>query len=231
MDAVLHLIDRLRLTAQNLQIEAAAKAKCSCWCQLVNATEAGLAGERLLEQKQYRRARRHLAAALGQFPQQPRLHYLYGRSLVRGNRRRWYVAEAHLRKSLELDPYQADCTADLGWLCLRNGRPKEAETLLRHSVKLAPGDASILRKAVRGLCRLGLVADAQDVLRQAVRRFPQAGELRHLWRQFMYWRLFDRQQSVRDALRNDDGDPMCLPFPKPPLSNRRATGQRRADEG
>lgn len=78
--------------------------------------------------------RASLAVALA--PEEPRCHRVL--SLVRLFAREHGAAEHHIRRSLELNPYDADTVAQLGYLLCMRGRPFEALAALDEAVRINP---------------------------------------------------------------------------------------------
>src|SRR5262249_6370259 len=113
----------------------------------------------------YRRARRHLAAALAHQPDNPHYHHLLARAVEADVRCEPGRALDHWRRALELDPDQARYLSDFGLLAVREGPTEEGLTALRRALELAPDDVAVLAKVAEGLCHAGLAEEARTALR------------------------------------------------------------------
>lgn len=72
---------------------------------------------------------------------------------------------------------RADNLLLLGQLLGQQGRPTEAVPPLREAKELVPGDVRILRLLATGLAETGELAEAQDVLSDAIERHPKNADL------------------------------------------------------
>jgi tetratricopeptide (TPR) repeat protein len=167
----------------------------------------------------FRRARRHLAAALLHRPESARYHWLMARSLAddkrHGDAQR---AADHYRKSLQIDPDQAECLAEWGRLALRMGHVQEGLDSLCRAVQLAPQDPRPVSRLVRSLAAENRVEEALAVLRAALFRNPRDRRFRRLYDAFQFQQLVDEQAAARASM-TDDGEstdePDVLPFVRP----------------
>jgi DNA-binding winged helix-turn-helix (wHTH) protein len=76
------------------------------------------------------------ARAVTLSPEQPTAHRVL--SFVQMYRREFAAAEFHMRKSLELNPYDADNLEQLGYLLTLRGRPQEALAWIDRAIVLNP---------------------------------------------------------------------------------------------
>jgi DNA-binding winged helix-turn-helix (wHTH) protein len=76
------------------------------------------------------------ARAVTLAPEQPTAHRVL--SFVQMYRREFAAAEFHMRKSLELNPYDADSLDQMGYLLTLRGRPQEALTWIDRAIVLNP---------------------------------------------------------------------------------------------
>lgn len=76
------------------------------------------------------------ARAIEAAPEEPTAHRVL--SFVQMYRREYAAAEHHLRRALELNPFDADCVDQMGYLLTLRGRPVEAIAWLDRAVRLSP---------------------------------------------------------------------------------------------
>jgi tetratricopeptide (TPR) repeat protein len=168
-------------------------------------------GEFWLRRRRFRRARRHLAAALGYRPDSPRYHFLLGLALHHDPAGDLARAARHYRRSLHLSPRQPRCLAEAGLLAITRGREDEGLDLLRRAAALAPADAGIVGKFARGLGQCGRPNEGLRAVRAALFRQPRCPRLRRLWVDLELSGLHRRQEMARaHAARGDE--PVLLPF-------------------
>jgi tetratricopeptide (TPR) repeat protein len=170
-----------------------------------------------LARRKYRRARRHLTAALVHQPACPRYHYLMGAALAgdpKGDRQR---AAHHYRQALQLDPKQPDRLSEFGLLALQLGQTDEGFECLRRAVELAPADPSVVSRLVEGLRSEGRIDEARRALQAALFRNPRDARFRQLWNDFQFQQLRREQEQERrrDLLANETDGPTLLPFVRP----------------
>jgi tetratricopeptide (TPR) repeat protein len=196
---------------------------------IAEETQARLA-EIHLKHHRYRRARRHLGAALAHQPENARYHYLLANALDTDTRGDSDRAAEHYRRSLELEPRQPRCLGEYGLLCLRLGQADEGLEALRRAVELAPDDPEAIGNLVEGLRQEGHVDEARTALRAARFRNPRDVRFRKLWSDFEFHQLRQQQEAERHSGRNGWGQnegPMLLPFVRPaPEGLAVRTGQK-----
>lgn len=181
--------------------------------EVAEETQARLA-ELALARRRYRRARRHLTAALAHGATTARYHLLMARCLAAADRRGDAQRAAdHYRRALRLEPKNAAAWAEFGPLALRLGQTDEGLASLRRAAELEPDDPSIVSALVDGLCEADQDDEARSHLRAALFRNGRDGRFRRLWEQFQL-RQTRRQQVERRAGIQEGGarTPMVLPF-------------------
>jgi tetratricopeptide (TPR) repeat protein len=187
-------------------------------------TQARLA-EIDLKHHEYRRARRHLTAALAHQPGHARYLYLLAGALdndERGDSRR---AAHHYRKSLDLDPQQPRCLGEFGLLALRLGHTDEGLAALRRAVELSPNDPEAVGSLVEGLRQDGRVDEARAALRAARFRNPRDPRFIKLKNDFEFHQLRQRQARHGNAEAEADG-PVLLPFVRPAAGDPAGPGRK-----
>jgi tetratricopeptide (TPR) repeat protein len=175
-----------------------------------------------LKARRFRRARRHLTAALGHRPDNARYHYLLANALDNDTPADPPRAAAHYRRSLQLEPNQPRCLAEFGLLCLAQGQPEEGLDALKRAAALAPDDPAVVGCLVEGLRQEGFVEEARRALRAALFRNPRDARFRRLRDDFEYHQLRRRQEAQAHGLAGQDaeGGPVLLPFVRPPSAQR-----------
>jgi Flp pilus assembly protein TadD len=171
----------------------------------------------------YSRARRHLTAALAHEPENARLHYLMAQALVRDEKTdNSERALMFYRKSLEIDPNQPACLADLGILLVQLGRSEEGLDSLRKAVALVPDDTVVLKKLVEGLRLEGRFEEARREIRAARFRNPRNDRVRRLSDEFDFLELYRQQTARRRSAFDEEGaqGPTILPFVLPNPAER-----------
>jgi len=220
MTATLNLFARLLERARRLQrlgLHRSALAALRRLCRFPDlpadlAAEAhARAGAIWLRHRRYRRARRHLAAALARRPGSARYHYWMGLTLHRDPAGDHARAARHYRRSLALCPRQPRCLGAAGLLAVARGRDDEGVALLRRAVGLAPADPGAVGRLVRGLCQAGRPDEALAAARAALFEAPRCPRLRQVWIDLQLARLRRRQETAAGG-RSPDEAPLILPF-------------------
>jgi tetratricopeptide (TPR) repeat protein len=160
----------------------------------------------------YRKARRHLLAALGLQPNCPETHYRLAVTLDLDPEVEPKKAGKHFRKALELKPDEARYWSGYGQICLRIGREKAAYGAFIAAADLAPMDVAIIDEIADGLCFLGKEEDARSVLIAARFRLGHDSELEQLWNRFRFLQLHRDQQAARRRKALAEGEAVVLPF-------------------
>lgn len=167
-----------------------------------------------LKVRRFKKARRHLAAALQVDGNNARLHYLMAtacREDDMGNLRRAIV---YFARSLELDPSDVRCRGEYGLTLLHLGRTDEGLEHLTRAHAEAPHDLEALDRRLRGLRRAGRLDEAQELLRQNRFRFPRHPRFEKLVRDFQFQILRQEQEFARlqSEPMSDGTAPVLLPF-------------------
>jgi tetratricopeptide (TPR) repeat protein len=222
MSTTLNLVDRLLAHAQQLRALGRTHDARSLFERLAGFAElpAPVAQEtqvRLAEldlgSRRFRRARRHLTAALQHRPDNARSHALMARAFSHGPDADLQRAFDHYRRSLELSPDQPRRLCAGGRLALRLGRREEGLAWLRRAVELAPDDPKTLRRATTGLRQAHCADEARAALLAARLRNPRDSRFRQLWDESQFQQLRREQELARLAARPDGNEePVLLPF-------------------
>jgi tetratricopeptide (TPR) repeat protein len=221
MSKTLNLIDRLLVMGRNYhQLQQRFKAihilgRLARFPDLPAAvaeeTQLRLA-ELCLERHTFRRARHHLAALLRLCPDGARYHFLMA-TAIRRQKNDPERALRFYRKSLRLDPRQHECRSAYGAYLVRLGRVEAGLTTLRKAAELAPNDAGVIGRLVRGLRGAGAWGEARRVLIAARFRNPRDRRFRRLYHDFMFRQLRCAQQCERPlSAPTEDQRPVVLPF-------------------
>jgi tetratricopeptide (TPR) repeat protein len=160
----------------------------------------------------YRKARRHLLAALGLQPECAETHYRLAVTLDLDPEVEPKKAARHFRKALELKPDEASYWSGYGQICLRIGKEKAAYGAFIAAADLAPMDVAIVDEIADGLCFLGKEEDARSVLTAARFRLGHDAELEQLWNRFRFLQLHREQQTARRRQALAEGEAVILPF-------------------
>ncbi len=239
MSGMLSLVDRLLLLARNCQKAhqdrtamdylARMAALPDLPAELAEEVQARL-GEMHLQQRRYRRARRHLAIALLYRPECARYHNRMAESLARGQTADPVRAIEHYRQSLELDADQPRCRADLGRLLVRQGQLAEGLAELRQAAEQSPDDPEIIKGLIWCLCRARRPREAMAALRAARFHNPRDERFRQLYNEFRFRRLRAQQRCQRrsESIWNNGDGAVLLPFVRPDV--QASSGNLRRDE-
>jgi Flp pilus assembly protein TadD len=226
MSMTLKLVDRLLALARNYQQVGRELEALHVLYRLSRIRELPAAvaeetqarlGEIQLRRGRYRRARRHLTAALLYQPHNARYHFLMAKALdadeKRGDPTR---AAEHYRKSLEIDPHQPQCLRDYGRLALRLGDAAAGLKALRRAVELEPHDPEVVADLVDGLQQAGRQEEVPGVLQAAQFRNRHDRRFRQLWQDYQFDRLREAQAAQRaDQVEAEEDEPVLLPFVRP----------------
>jgi tetratricopeptide (TPR) repeat protein len=166
-----------------------------------------------LKRRRFSRARRHLTAALQYQPKSARYHFLMATALHSDDRGDLERAAEHFRQALELEADNVRCLAEYGLLLIRMSQNEEGLNHLRRATELAPEQADILGKLVKGLRLSGRSDEARSALRAGLFRNSRNRRFRKLWNDFQIDALRRRQETgrLRRSRGKDDG-PVLLPF-------------------
>lgn len=223
MSTTLNLVDRLLDRGRNLHRLGLEQEALHVFRRLSGLAElpAQAAEETLahlaeihLHRRQYRRARRHLTAALRHRPDSARYHYLLAVAHDADEKGDPERAAEHYRRTLQLEPDHSQGLGDYGLLAVRLGQTEEGLRCLRRLVELAPHDPEAVQKLVAGLQRAGRGDEARAVLLAARFRNPRDGRFQKLWHDFQFQQVRKEQQARRSAQGEEapDAGPVLLPF-------------------
>jgi tetratricopeptide (TPR) repeat protein len=171
-----------------------------------------LLGDIHLDSQCYRKARRHLLAALGLRPHCHETLYRLAVTLDVDPDADPKRAAKYFRKALEQKPDEPRYWSGYGQICLRLGKEKAAYGAFVAAADLAPNDVEILDEITDGLCFLGKEEDARSVLTAARFRLGHDAELDQLWNRFRFLQLHRRQQAARRKQAMESGEAVILPF-------------------
>jgi tetratricopeptide (TPR) repeat protein len=221
MNPSLNLLDRLLTQARHLlvlgrRLEARRRLEKLLAFPDVPVTER-IEARRLLadlqiDNQNYRKARRHLTAALGLDPESAELHYQLGTALDLDPDVEPKRAAKYFRKALELKPDEARYWSAYGQVCLRVGRERAAYGAFVAAADLAPNQVEVIDEIVDGFCFLGRHDDARATLMAARFRLGHSTELEQLWNRFRFLMARDKQQSLRRREALARGEAVVLPF-------------------
>jgi tetratricopeptide (TPR) repeat protein len=193
-------------------------------CEVAEEAQARLA-DLCLGRRRFRRARRHLTAALLHNPDHAPHHLALARACHADGRGDLKRALAHYRRALELTPDHAAALVEAGRLAIQLGHADDGLAWLRRALAAAPDDAEVVGQAARGLGQAGRHEEARAALRAALFRNPRSPRFRKLWLDYQFRQVRRRQELdrlQRDRLRQDEG-PVLLPFvpaPRPADATR-----------
>jgi tetratricopeptide (TPR) repeat protein len=179
--------------------------------------------ELCLQRRKFRRARRHLAALLRLCPRNARYHFLMATALRREKKDPERALRCY-RKALRLDPRQPECLSAYGAYLMRLGQTETGLERLREAAALAPADAGVLGRLVRGLSRARAWNEARRVLIAARFLNPRDGRLQRLYTDFMYRRLRRAQQRRQQTSVPAAPRPVVLPFVRVVAEGERGAG-------
>ncbi|MCY1288709.1 Beta-barrel assembly-enhancing protease [compost metagenome] len=135
--------------------------------------------ESLSNHDQYDAAWRTISQALEQFPDD--LNLLYTRSMLAEKRNDLGQMEKDLRFIIDREPDNAMALNALGYTLVdRTTRYAEGKELIEQAHQIDPDDPAILDSLGWANYRLGNLAEAERLLRQAVERFPDPEVAAHL---------------------------------------------------
>jgi DNA-binding winged helix-turn-helix (wHTH) protein/tetratricopeptide (TPR) repeat protein len=142
------------------------------------------------------------ARAVTLSPEQPAVHRVL--SFVQMYRREFEAAEFHMRKSLELNPFDADSLDQMGYLLTLRGRPQEALAWIERAIVLNPIHPSWYEEdRTFALYLLGEYRAAADAIERSP--FPRAWML--AWLAACYAQLGDLAAARRHVDRVTETDP------------------------
>jgi tetratricopeptide (TPR) repeat protein len=156
----------------------------------------------------YKRARKHLYAALMLDPDNAELHYELGQAFENDPYGCDWRAARRFRRAVALDP-QPTYQAAFGRALVRINRLRAGSAQLLEAADMAPIDAAVLQVVVEGLCDAGRAEAAYRVLAKARFLAPGDAAIRRLWEEVKFAVAQEAQGRTRRELRRG---PTLLPF-------------------
>lgn len=169
-------------------------------------------GEIYADAQCFRKARRHLVAALGLNPNSAEIHFQLALTLDLDPDIEPKRAAKHFRKALENKPDEARYWSGYGQICLRLGKDKAAYGAFIAAADLAPNEIDIIDEIADGLCFLSREEEARSVLMAARFRLGHAADLERLWNRFRFLELHRKQQAARRSKELAEGAAVILRF-------------------
>lgn len=172
----------------------------------------GRLAEMMIEDGEYRKARRHLTALLTQEPRNPRYHFQMAQAIALDEDVDHRRALRHFQRAVKLDPRNADYWCEFGLLALELGKKHAGLRALHRALKLSPDDSAILEKAVDGFIFENRYEEARSILRAARFRHPRDSRFTKLWNDLHFQELLAEQEVARRRYELNENRPMLLPF-------------------
>jgi tetratricopeptide (TPR) repeat protein len=161
----------------------------------------------------FRRARRHLLAAIRIRRHADELYVEYARAVLADPDADPRRAVQALRKAVGIDPHEPRSWAALGTAAARAGDDRLAAKAFRRAARLRPDHLDTLAETVEGFLALGHEDEARAVLNAARFRSPNDAGVIALWNRF----------RLTLALRDQKGTP-SEPIIRFPIEQRQQTG-------
>jgi tetratricopeptide (TPR) repeat protein len=156
----------------------------------------------------FRRARRHLVAAIRLRRHADELYFEYARAIEADPNGDPRKAVSALRVAVGIDPFEVRSWALLGHMAAAAGDLKLALKALRRAVRLRPEPVEVLADVVKGFLDLGRRSEARAVLSAARFRARRDARITGLWD----WFRFDQAVREQRSQRLPSG-PSILRFP------------------
>ncbi len=170
----------------------------------------------------YRKARRHLLAALGLQPTKADLNYRLAHILANDTSVDPRKSVKYYRRAIELEPDVAHYWSGYGQVCVRLGWEKAARGAFIAAADLAPINIDTIDEIADGLCFLGRAEDARLVLIAARFRLGHSTEMEQLWSRFQFLKLYTSQQKERRRKAREAHQAVILPFVPGPVAQESA---------
>jgi Tfp pilus assembly protein PilF len=154
-------------------------------------------GQMHLNARRFKRARRHLLAAIRHQPDFAEYHFLFARALRADDQGDLDRAARFYRRALQMDPDNASCLVEYGLLAIQLGRTDDGLKRLRKAVDLAPNDPDVISQAATGFRQAGQADEARKVLQRGMFLNCQDGRFRKAWEGFKAEELLERQEFNR----------------------------------
>ena len=194
---------RINETATHFELERATHAEAIIQLYLIEA-------EALANHQHVDSAWLRINQALKQIPEDSSL--LYTRAMIADKRNDLAQLETDLRLIIERNPNNAMALNALGYtLADRTDRLDEARQLIEKAHQIEPNDAAITDSLGWVYYRLGDLATAERLLREAYNAFPDAEVAAHLGE--VLWQLGKHKQAQHvwnTALKSQPNNPILL---------------------
>ncbi len=138
------------------------------------SVRADSTAERLFKEGKFNQAQTAYAAAVRSSPRQLELRMAYARTLLRLDK--WYEAIAEMRTAIGFAPKSADAHGMLSFALMRGGQPEESEKEAKKATELDPKSYWALVGSARVALWNEKNADAEKLLNQATKSFPDQPE-------------------------------------------------------
>jgi Flp pilus assembly protein TadD len=169
----------------------------------------------LLHLRHFRKARRHLLAALVRRPGDARAHALLGYALSQDPRVEPGRALRHYRQALRLDPARPRWRAAYGRLLVKAGRVADGLAELHRAAAESPDDLCLLGRWVAALNGAGRSNEAERALQTACFRHSRNPRFQALRDRLRFREVRRRQTAVRKFSESASAPPVILPFLRP----------------
>jgi tetratricopeptide (TPR) repeat protein len=186
----------------------------------VNEQLQALLAEIYLEKGEYKKARRHLTAAIAANPLEANYQFLMAIALVEDEGADFARAEAHFARAVEFDPDEAAYWLDYGSYLFKICKNKDGLRAIRKAYALDVKNIAIVSQVAEVLRREGFYEEATTKLRAAL--FENSGDqrFRQLWQQHQFEMIFIEQDHAARGLDKTPGKPVILPFKLEPRLER-----------
>jgi tetratricopeptide (TPR) repeat protein len=186
----------------------------------VNEQVQALLAEIYLEKGEYKKARRHLTAAIAANPLEANYQFMMAIALVEDDEADLGRAEAYFARAVDFDPEEASYWVDYGSYLFKIGKSKDALRAIRKAYALDVKNVTIVGEVAEVLRREGYFAEANTKLRAAL--FENSGDQRFrlLWQQHQFEMIFIEQDRARRGLDKKQGKPVILPFDGKPKQGK-----------
>jgi tetratricopeptide (TPR) repeat protein len=158
---------------------------------------------------QFRRARRHLHAALAHDPSCARYHHQMAISLEDEDVQR---ALGHYARAVELEPNSAEFHCDFGLCLLSLAEVQQGLQHLQRAVHLDPDEPGFLRQLMRALVDADQLDAARSAVLAALFGHPQDQRFKGLWQEFRFCSAERLQHRGAVARRFGSTGPIVLSF-------------------
>jgi len=182
----------------------------------VNEQLQALLAEIYLEKGEYKKARRHLTAAIAANPLEANYQFMMAIALTEDDDADQTRAEAYFARAVEFDADEPAYWIDYGSYLFKLGKTKTGLHAIRKAYALAVKNVAIVGQVAEVLRREGYYEEAATKLRSAL--FENSGDqrFRQLWQQHQFEMIFIEQDRKRRGLDMTPDKPVILAFPTEP---------------